>query len=143
VSYPRPFADVSRWLVTVPSPGRSLRVRRPPRRQVARLSGALTAASAARLLHSLRTASPRPDYVAIDLSAVTSVDRAGANLLLDACVATLLRGGAFALRAPSPTCRRALERFGVLDVVAREPSRRLSLGAPRDPIDPVLGDSRG
>lgn len=130
------YAPPSRWRVIDPNFGghrvshldpSAMSRSGAPRRQVARLRGALTAASGDCLLHSLRTFSPRPEHVEIDLSAVTSIDRAGANLLLDACVATLLRGGAFALSGPSPTCRRSLERFGVLDVVElvdrRVPSR--------------------
>jgi anti-anti-sigma regulatory factor len=84
---------------------------------VVRLHGSLTSASADRLLDSLRALCPAPAQVEIDLSHVTSVDRSGAVLVLDAYVATLLRGGAFALSGATPACRRLLERFGVLDVV--------------------------
>jgi anti-anti-sigma regulatory factor len=87
------------------------------RRQVVRPRGALTSASADLLLDLLRSLAPAPAQVEIDLSRVTRVDRSGAVLVLDAYVATLLRGGAFALSGPTPACRRSLERFGVLDVV--------------------------
>ena len=87
------------------------------RRQVVRLRGALTGTSADWLLDSLRSVRPAPSHVEIDLSHVTRVDRSGAAVVLDAYVATLLRGGGFALSGPSPACRRSLARFGVLDVV--------------------------
>jgi len=98
-------------------PGRPASARTPTRRHVLRPRGSLTAASAGRLLDRLRSVCPAPALVEIDLSRVTSVDRAGAVGVLDAYVATLLRRGAFALSHPSPACRRSLKHFGVLDVV--------------------------
>jgi anti-anti-sigma regulatory factor len=80
------------------------------------LRGALDATSGERLLDSLRS-TWQTASVEIDLTCVTSVDRAGATLLLDACVATLLRRRAFVLSGPSAACRRSLERFGVLTMV--------------------------
>lgn len=87
------------------------------RRQVVRLHGRLTARSGARLLDALRTLSPAPTHVEVDLSGVTDVDRSGATLLVDAYVATVLRRSGFALSGLSAECRRCLECSGVLDIV--------------------------
>jgi anti-anti-sigma regulatory factor len=87
------------------------------RRQVVRLHGALTATSAGHVLDLLRSVCPAPAEVEIDLSHVTSVERSGAGLLIDAYVTTVLRRRAFAVSAPSADCRQSLERLGVLDVI--------------------------
>lgn len=105
----------------------------PGRRQVVRLHGILSASSGERLLDALRSLSPAPIHVEVDLTDVTRVDRSGATLLVDAYVATVLRQSGFALSGLSPVCREALERSGVLDIVdvvdasiPRESLRRLS-----------------
>jgi anti-anti-sigma regulatory factor len=84
---------------------------------VVRLHGPLTADSADHVLDLLRVVRPAPAEVEIDLSDVTAIDRRGATVLVDAYVATVLRGRAFALSGPSTACSQSLRRFGVIDVV--------------------------
>lgn len=88
-----------------------------PRRQVVRLHGPLTAKSADHVLDLLRVVGPEPAEVEIDLSDVTAIGRSGATVLVDAYVATVLRGRVFALSGPSTACSHSLRRFGVIDVV--------------------------
>ncbi len=55
--------------------------------------------------------------VVVNLGAVTSIDRAGADSLVDACLATALRHGTLSLASPTATVYDALLRFGVFRTV--------------------------
>ena len=79
------------------------------------LDGRITAERGEGLLDALCGASQRAaKHVIVDLSAVTAIDGAGVNALLDACVATTLRRGTFTLTGVKPDIRTVLRQAGVL-----------------------------
>jgi anti-anti-sigma regulatory factor len=79
------------------------------------LSGPLT--SGAAWLDQLSTTRPAPQRVIVNLAAVTTVDRNGADALLDAYIATTLRLGTFALTGPTTLVGRQLDDLGISRVV--------------------------
>ena len=55
--------------------------------------------------------------VVVNLADVTSIDRAGANALMDARSATAARHGTFALAGPTALVYNSLRQFGVLGAI--------------------------
>lgn len=81
------------------------------------LTGRLVGEAGAALLDWLPGAREGTPQVVVNLAGVTSIDRAGANALMDARSATAARQGTLALAGPSAIVYDSLRQFGVLGEV--------------------------
>ena len=81
------------------------------------LTGRLAGEQGAALLDWLPGARDGTPQVVVNLANVTSIDRAGANALMDARSATAARQGTLALAGPTATVYDSLRQFGVLGEV--------------------------
>ena len=81
------------------------------------LTGRLAGEAGAALLDWLPGAREGTPKIVVNLAAVTSIDRAGANALMDARSATAARQGTLTLAGPNATVYDSLRQFGVLGEV--------------------------
>jgi anti-anti-sigma regulatory factor len=81
------------------------------------LTGRLAGEAGAALLDWLPGVREGTPKVVVNLANVTSIDRAGANALMDARSATAARQGTLALAGPTATVYDSLRQFGVLGEV--------------------------
>lgn len=107
------------------------------------LNGRIAGTAGAVLLDWLPITRPGAGaHVVVNLGAVTSIDRAGADSLVDACLATALRHGTLSLASPTATVYDALRRFGVFRTVEVFADEHAALDAVAQRQGSAAGDPR-